>query len=400
VATRSDAVRRLLVVDDEPVQCLIVTRAMTAFGFAADTAGSLDEAIDLLAHQDYDAVVLDLSLGAQEGISLLRVIAESPADPVVIFITRRDERVRAASVRLAAELGLRVAGALAKPCGPAALRSLFERAPPHRARHPQQHPAPPTIDELRDALNRQQIVTTYQPKVSLVDGEVVSVEALARWRHPPRRPVPPEIFIPLAEQSGLIMSLTRRVLADALAACQRWRRHHPACSVAVNVSPLVLANPDLPEEIESLLLHHCLSPSALIAEITETTFIANPVLAMELLTRLRIKGIGLSLDDFGTGYSSLLSLLRLPFTELKIDRSFVASCETDPEAWKIIRATISLARELGLCVVAEGVETATVADRLRSAGCQVGQGWCFGYPMSEPALRTWMTRRSETLQPC
>jgi EAL domain-containing protein (putative c-di-GMP-specific phosphodiesterase class I) len=188
------------------------------------------------------------------------------------------------------------------------------------------------------------------------------------------------------------MPLTRRVLADALAACQRWRRNHPTCSVAVNIAPLVLANADLPEEIEAMLLRHGLSPGALIAEITETTFIANPLLAMELLTRLRIKGVGLSMDDFGTGYSSLLTLLRLAFTELKIDGSFIASCEEDDEAWKIIRATNSLARELGLSVVAEGTEA--VASKLRDAGCQVGQGWRFGRSMS---VNAWLAQCEEAV---
>jgi len=375
---RIDSVRRLLVVDDEPVQCLIVTRAMTAFGFATDSAVSLEDATSRIARHRYDVIILDLSLGEREGISLLRLIAASPNDPVVIFITRLDDRVRAASIRFATELGLRVAGALAKPVGPKALRALLDNPPPRRNHHRQPQPMPPTVEELRDALEQHRIVTAFQPKVTLSNGQVVGVEALARWRHPPRGPVPPEVFIRLAEQSGLIVSLTRRILTDALAACRRWRRNHPACGVAVNISPLVLTNPDLPEEIEAMLLHHGLSPGALVAEITESTFIANPLPAMELLTRLRIKGIGLSMDDFGTGYSSLLTLLRLPFTELKIDRSFIASCETDKEAWKIIRATISLARELGLSVVAEGVETEAVANRLLTAGCQIGQGWRFG----------------------
>jgi EAL domain-containing protein (putative c-di-GMP-specific phosphodiesterase class I) len=352
VDTQIDVVRRLLVVDDEPVQCLIVTRAMAALGFAAESAASLEDAIG-----------------------------------------------RAASIRFAGELGLRVAGALPKPVGPSALRALLDKPPPPRVRDRESHPALPSIDELRNALDRQLIVAAYQPKVSLSDGRVVGVEALARWCHPPRGPVPPDVFIPLAEQSGLIIPLTSRVLGDALAACQRWRRNHPACGVAVNISPLVLANPDLPDEIEAMLLQHGLSPDALIAEITESIFIANPMLAIELLTRLRIKGIGLSMDDFGTGYSSLLTLLRLPFTELKIDRSFVASCETDEEAWKIIRATISLARELGLSVVAEGVETDSVAIRLRAAGCQIGQGWRFGRPMPERALHAWLTQRAAAMAP-
>lgn len=368
---------------------------MVAAGFDADSATSLDEAAGRISTADYDVIVLDLSLGGREGISLLRQIAACPSDPVVVLMSRLDERVRAASIRYAAALGLRVAGALAKPVGPSALRSLLDQPLPQRLRSSRAFNVVPTAAELAEAIQTRHIVAGFQPKVSLAGRRVVGFEALARWHHAPRGPVPPDHFIPLAEQNGLIVPLTRLILEDALAACVRWRGDHPDCSVAVNISPMVLANPALPEEIEALLIRHALPPAALIAEITETTVIANPLLAAEILTRLRIKGIGLSMDDFGTGYSSLLTLLRLPFTELKIDRSFVAACETDLEAWKIIRATISLARELGLSVVAEGIESEAAEDKLRDVGCHIGQGWRFGRAMTERTLYHWLAHRKQ-----
>jgi EAL domain-containing protein (putative c-di-GMP-specific phosphodiesterase class I)/ActR/RegA family two-component response regulator len=391
--THLGSARRLLVVDDEPVQCLIVAKAMAAAGFGADSATSLEEAASRIATSAYDVIVLDLSLGGREGISLLRQIAACPSDPVVVLMSRLDERVRAASSRYAVALGLRVAGALAKPVGPSALRSLLDQPLPQRHRYRRVATATPTAGELAEAIGTRNIVAAFQPKVRLDGRHLVGFEALARWHHPPHGPIPPDLFVPLAEQNGLIIPLTRIILEDALAACARWRDDHPECSVAVNISPMVLANPALPEEIEALLMRHALPPAALIAEITETTVISNPLLAAEVLTRLRIKGIGLSMDDFGTGYSSLLTLLRLPFTELKIDRSFVAACETDEEAWKIIRATISLARELGLSVVAEGIETEMAEDKLRSVGCHIGQGWRFGRAMAERTLHKWLAQR-------
>jgi EAL domain-containing protein (putative c-di-GMP-specific phosphodiesterase class I) len=383
------------VVDDEHISCLIVSRAVAALGFAADSAATLDEAASRIAVHAYDVIVLDLSLGEQDGISLLHAIADSGVDTVVVFISGLDNRVRAASVRIATALGLRVAGALAKPVVPAALCALLDHAPPQLRQQRLANRIPPTVAELATALDRGEITASFQPKVSLADGDIVGVEALARWHNAPHGPVPPDLFIPLAEESGLIVGLTRGILRQALAACRRWRGSHPGCSVAVNISPLVLANPALPDEIDELLHESGLAPGALIAEITETTVIANPVLATEVLTRLRIKGIGLSMDDFGTGHSSLQTLLRLPFTELKIDRSFIASCETDGEAWKIIRATISLARELGLSVVAEGIETESVKAKLTAAGCQIGQGWRFGRAMKESALHAWLARGAE-----
>jgi len=393
VDTDLPAGRRLLVVDDERVQRMIVSRAVEPLGFLTDTAATLAEAADMLAAHNYDAVVLDLSLGDSEGITLLQSLRGPAMDPVVVFISHLDERVRGASARLAAALGLRVAGALQKPVPPAALRAMLRDVPAraHNTGLPQH--SVPTAGELDEALRNGEVTTEFQPKISLSDGRVVGMEALARWLPHTKEAVPPDSFIPLAELGGLIVPLTFAILRDALAACRRWRVRHPICSVAVNVSPLVLANPALPEDIERLLQANDLGPGALIAEITEGRMIANPLIAAEVLTRLRIKGISLSIDDFGTGHSSLVSLHRLPFSELKIDRSFVTHCDTDPDAWKIVRATISMARELGLTVVAEGIESEPVAQLLREAGCEVGQGWYFGHAMPEATLTDWLAAR-------
>ena len=377
-------------VDDERIQRLIITRGAEAMGYQVESAATLEEAAEHLAHVRYDVVLLDLSLGDNDGISLLQAVRDSISDPIVIFISRLDERVRTASTRLATALGLRVGGALQKPLSPAALRALLADAPARRPDAERPGLRPPSAAELAEALQWDHIVAQFQPKVSLADGRVVGMEALARWPHPTPHLVPPDVFIPLAEENGLIVPLTFRILRQALEACRRWRTLYPTCSVAVNISPLVLADPSLPDEIERLLNQTGLGPGALIAEITESTVISNPLVAAEVLTRLRIKGVNLSIDDFGTGHSSLLTLLRLPFSELKIDRSFTANCDTDPEAWKIVRATISMARELGLTVVAEGIETETIETMLRDAGCEVGQGWLFGRAMPEDELHQWL----------
>jgi EAL domain-containing protein (putative c-di-GMP-specific phosphodiesterase class I) len=396
----SDDRRHLLVVDDEPIQRLLVTRAVESLGFAVDGAADLDEAAALLARTPYEAVVLDLSLGATEGVSLLHTLHGHGhgGDPLVVLMSGMDARVRAASYRMADALGVRVAGALEKPIVPARLRALLRDVP--RQKDPAQvSRAPmPTAAELEVALDQHAILVEYQPQVRLSDGTVVGFEALARWRPASMpEPVSPELFVPLAERHGLIVPLTRQVLEASLAACRRWRRQFPDCGVAVNISPLLLANPALPDEIETTLARAGVPPGALVAEITESAVISDPLLATEVVTRLRIKGVRLSIDDFGTGHSSLLSLMRLPFTELKIDKSFIADCEADAEAWKIVRATISLAHELGLQVVAEGIETASVEERLLGAGCDIGQGWQFGRSMTEEALAAWFEGRAEVV---
>ena len=390
--------KRLLVVDDERVQRMLVTRAVVPMGFLVDAVADLATAAAHLRDHRYDAVVLDLSLGDTEGVSLLAALRETGHDPILIFLSGLDERVLSASLRLAACMGLRVAGMLRKPASPTELRTLLRDAPellgyglPEDVKLAAAEACPPTVDELARAIETNIIVPHFQPQVALGDRRVVGVEALARW---PREPglTPPDSFVPIAEQSGLIVPLTFHVLRTSLEACARWRKHFPSCHVAVNISPLVLADPRLPDEIERLLRETGLGPGALIAEITESTVIANPLMAAEVLTRLRIKGIELSIDDFGTGHSSLLTLLRLPFSELKIDRSFVSCCDTDPDAWKIVRATVSMARELGLRVVAEGIETESVLRMLCDADCEVGQGWYFGQAMDEPDLMRWLAR--------
>jgi EAL domain-containing protein (putative c-di-GMP-specific phosphodiesterase class I) len=383
-----------LVVDDERIQRMIITRVVASMGYAADSAGTLEDAAALLSTYRYDAVVLDLSLGESEGISLLQALRHSLSDPVLVFISRLDDRVRAASTRLAVALGLRVAGAIQKPVSPTALRTLLLDAPMRERVEPNPRSPRLTPDDLVEALRREEIAPQFQPKVALADGRVVGVEALARWTSPAFGIISPDAFIPPAEEHGLIVPLTFHILRQSLLACKRWRAFSPACSVAVNISPLVLADPALPEEIEQILHETGLGPGSLVAEITESTVIANPLIAAEVLTRLRIKGVSLSIDDFGTGYSSLLTLLRLPFSELKVDRSFVTQCDTDPEAWKIVRATISMARELGLTVVAEGIETEPVERMLREAGCEVGQGWHFARAMKEDELTQWLSKHA------
>jgi EAL domain-containing protein (putative c-di-GMP-specific phosphodiesterase class I)/ActR/RegA family two-component response regulator len=384
--TTMASIRRLLVVDDEAVQRLIVARAAEALGFVADAAATLGEAVRLVTDSAYDVVVLDLALSDRDGIELLRTLRHTGADPVLIFVSGFDERVRQAAARLAGAQGLRVAGTLGKPLMLdqllLLLRSLPERMRVQRASSPDE------IDpgELAGAIARDEIHCLFQPKVALSDGRFLGVEALARWHSPRLGVVMPDVFIPMAERYGLIDQLTYRVLGRALAAFRPWLATRPAISLAVNLSPLSLTDLSLPERVSDLLGRSGVPSSALVLEVTESAVMAEYVVAADILTRLRIRGIRLSIDDFGTGHSSLLSLLRLPFSELKIDQSFVRNCGTDPEAPKMIRAIVSLARELQLQLVAEGIETQESADLMARLGCTVGQGYLFDRPLTAATI--------------
>jgi EAL domain-containing protein (putative c-di-GMP-specific phosphodiesterase class I)/ActR/RegA family two-component response regulator len=379
---------RVLIVDDEVIQRLILGRCVELLGWTVDTAACLDEAAAKLAAYSYDAVIIDLRLGEQDGIHLLKMLKGNRADPLIIFVSGMDNRTRSAALRVARDQGLRVAGTLSKPINPDSLQTLL-LADPARLRTDAPPPGNghPSAEELREALYSDEIYTEYQAKTDLATGMIVGVEALARWRSPLHGLVSPTQFVLLAEQSDLIDKLTFRVMNDAIVTCRQWRELLPNFSVSVNISPYMLSDPTLLTVLDTLLSRHDLPPEALVAEVTESAMIANLALATEVLTRLSIKGVRVSMDDFGTGYSSLLSLLRMPFTELKIDRSFVSVCQTDPEAWKIVRATVSLSSELGMRVVAEGVETVDLNNRLRDIGCDVGQGWFIGRPMPAAAMQ-------------
>jgi EAL domain-containing protein (putative c-di-GMP-specific phosphodiesterase class I) len=246
------------------------------------------------------------------------------------------------------------------------------------------------VAELRRALTEGQLEVHYQPKASLSDGEVAGVEALVRWNHPERGLIPPNDFIPLAEHTGLINRLTVYVLDAALRQCAEWHGIGLELAVAVNLSARNIADPELPDMVAGLLQDHGVAPSRLVLELTESTLMADPVQAKDVLARLHAMGVGLAIDDFGTGYSSLTYLSELPVTELKIDRSFVMSMATSDGDAFIVRATIDLGRNLGLRVVAEGVETESVWNRLAELGCDVGQGYYLSRPVPATELTRWL----------
>ena len=243
-----------------------------------------------------------------------------------------------------------------------------------------------TVAALAAAITRGDIRAAFQPKVALADGKLIGVEALARWTDAELGVVPPDRFIPLAEQEGLIGTLTTAILRESLTAARLLRCHHPEATVAVNISPVLLDDQNLPDAIMAQLDAAGLPAGALVAEITEGRPFADPARAATVLAALRARGIGCAMDDFGTGYATLPALLRMPFTELKIDRGFVARISDLPEAGRLVRATIKLGQSLGLRVVAEGIETAAVAALLREAGCDAGQGYHFGRAMPVAAV--------------
>jgi diguanylate cyclase (GGDEF)-like protein len=248
------------------------------------------------------------------------------------------------------------------------------------------------LSDLRYALQNQELRLYLQPKVATATGQVVAAEALIRWRHPQRGLIPPMDFIPFAEQTGFVRQLTIWMFETA---AQQWRSLQPAegnLRIAINLSTRDLMDPDFPQRLATIMQDSGVSPSAFCLEITESAIMDDPQRAEATLYKLSEQGFKLSIDDFGTGFSSLAYLKRLPVNELKIDKSFVMAMDKDESDAKIVRSTIDLAHNLGLTVVAEGVENQALLDKLRELNCDEAQGYFIAKPMPFDEFAEWRTR--------
>jgi diguanylate cyclase (GGDEF)-like protein len=252
------------------------------------------------------------------------------------------------------------------------------------------------LSEFRRALDSDEIVVFYQPIMDMDGTRAHGAEALVRWQHPDLGLLPPSDFMPIVEQTGLIGPLTRHVLEKAVAQCASWRRAGHELTVSVNLSVRNLLDPDLSPLIADLLKIYRLTPEALELEITESMLMSDPDRSLVTLMRLSQLGVGLSVDDYGTGYSSLANLRRLPIDELKIDRSFVSPMLSDESDLIIVRSTINLGHDLGLKVVAEGVEDEATLHRLEKLGCDLAQGYHFSKPLPPEAFNKWIGLNGES----
>lgn len=247
---------------------------------------------------------------------------------------------------------------------------------------PQSYRGQLRMSELRQAIVADQLFLLYQPKFNLRNGRITGLEVLARWQHPKLGVISPDEFIPVAERTGLIIPLTLWVLHEALLQQKAWKEKGTDISVAVNLSMWNLDSQQLPNQIEGLLENLGVAPDRLELEITESAIMGEPQTAMRTMKRIRDLGVNFSIDDFGTGYSSLAYLKKLPVTAMKIDKSFVLNMDQDRDNAVIVRSMIDLGHNLGLKVIAEGVETNSAKTMLTDFGCDVGQGYYFSRPIA------------------
>ncbi|QDQ25847.1 EAL domain-containing response regulator [Chitinimonas arctica] len=383
---------KVLVLDDEPFTLKLLARVLTNQGFTqVVTCGDGESALAWVDSDKGrpDVILCDLNMPHMDGIEFVRKLVEHGYAGSLVLVSKEDERVLQSVEMLVHSHGISVLGCLHKPVFPQALAMLLDKQL-HRV-GTQHVPAAKiySADELRVALSKDELINYYQPKVSLSIGELVGVETLVRWRHPVDGMVFPDQFVGVAEEHGLIDELTRVVLQAALTQAKRWQEIGLRLKIAINVSMDNLTSLDFPSFVSEQAMLAIVRPQDVVLEVTESKLMKDQRASLEILTRLRLKRFRLSIDDFGTGHSSLAQLRDIPFDELKIDKSFVNGVHANETIRAIYLASVSLAKQLRMEVVAEGVESRDDWDFLRQTGCDLAQGYFISPPMPASELPAW-----------
>ena len=392
---------RYLVVDDDPDQRYLVARTLSTMGLAnVVEATSGRDALEVLAREaPVDVVISDLQMPDVDGMELIRKIGEKALPVSVILVSALDDVLLGSAATMTQAYGVRIIGTIGKPVTRDKIFTVLRHYVPQDAvvESSLDKAFPLEPEQVLAGLSAGQFEPFFQPKVDLATGRVVGAEALARWRHPAYGLLGPETFLPPLARAGYLDELSWIILALSALEAGRWCSAGLNLSVAVNVSATSLADPNYAEAVTQIVSGQGLEANRMTLEITESEAIRNVAAALENLTRLRMRGFGLAIDDYGVGYSSMQELSRMPFTELKIDRSFVTAAAGSEKHRMMIAHTIEVARLLGLKTVAEGVETKAEMQLLKSLGCDMIQGFLIAEPMDGRDLLRWMlARRANT----
>lgn len=383
-----------MVVDDHSFQRGVVINMLRAQGFGRiREAANGRQALAVLEDADagpVDVVLCDLEMPEMDGIEFLRILSDARlARSVVILSGREPEILRSVETMLQGS-GLGVLGCLKKPVSIEALGALLSGRNTTMPRTPDPGASAPFLQtDLERALVGDEITAEFQPRVRLADGALMGVEALARWRRPAGGPVPPAAFVPALVRAQLLAALTDRMLQQTCRALRMWDAGALHLTASVNVSMATMSDVGVTDRFVARVRDHQLDPQRITFEVTETEVMADVPSVLNVMARLRLKGFRLAIDDFGTGYSSLSQLNAIPFTELKIDQSFVRGCEGSKRLRDIVESSIDLGQRLGIQTVAEGVETEAEWAFLRDAGCQEAQGFVIAPAMMPAELPGW-----------
>ena len=388
---------QVYLIDDEPDILQILRDVVELCGLEAHCFSQADDFIkEIQCFEGSNILILDLQMPKIDGIEVIRHLAKMENSPELILMSGQDSAVLSAAENLAVAHALVVRGTLEKPLSIARLRSMLE--PQTAIRRTKltgdlkSAARDVSVEELREALDLDQFVLRYQPKeeFAVTGASKYSAECLVRWQHPTQGLIYPDRFIALIERQGWMPDLTTIVFNQAIRQQRQWQQDGLQINLSINVSASDITSLILPETISRLLADNELDTTTITLEVTESELMGELTTSLDVLTRLRLKGVRLSIDDFGTGYSSLLQLFRMPFSELKIDQSFVSKMVVDMEALAIVQACILLGEQFNMRVVAEGVEDLATKELLAELGCQVVQGYFIAKPMAAKDLRPWL----------
>ena len=392
--------RSILILDDDAAVGQTIQWIAESLGFEAEFVTRPEEFFLRLEQKSPDIITIDLVMPELDGVEIMRLLAERKSRAKIVISSGMGTRVLDAAQRSASEHGLSILGVISKPISKEALRLLVgegsecDQPPSVETPSASRDEFEVTRSDLQNALDRHEFILAYQPKIQCKSGATAGFEALVRWKHPDRGIVMPDSFIPAMENTGLIDALTGQIFEQSLEwFSQSFSQSNPKLSL--NISAKSLVDIQMADNLSALCRRYQIDTECIVLELTETSAMVDPILSLDLLTRLRMKGFQLSIDDFGTGFSSMIQLVRLPFSEIKVDKSFVMQAPHSSESRSVIKSIVELGHSLGLLVTAEGVENLKTLDYLNSLGCDLAQGYFIARPMPGEAARKWVEQRKQ-----
>lgn len=385
----------VLVVEDHEFQRSVMVEMIEGLGArgvheASDGRSALEMVREL--DQPFDVIVTDIDMPDMDGMAFIRNLSQAQVGASLVITSGLSRSLLDSVETMCRAYGVRLLGTIEKPASPEQLAEKFRLHWPASARPERTRAATSsfTLEEVLQGLHDEQFEPYFQPTVHLASGRVSGAEALVRWRHPTKGIVLPYAFIGLLESQERMGELTWTMLAKSAACCRAWRDAGLDLNVSVNLSVTLLNDASIADAITWQVRNQGLEPSHMVLEVTETSAMSEVGVVIENLARLRMKGFGLSIDDYGTGYSSMQQLTRIPFTELKIDRSFVSHAVHQESCRLILESSLEMARRLRIASVAEGAETQADWDLVRAVGCDYAQGYFIARPMPADRFPVWV----------